>query len=560
VKKLILIGLMISVAGMSYPQGLQAQRKTGKAPLTRTKAQSKKVGEFGNVEGISAAQLKDYLYFIASDEMEGRSTPSRGLDLTAKFLALNLSRWGLKPAGSDGTFFQRFGLQQRQLFPEQTSASVNGQSFKIVDDFLPQPYPGTARGRLVYVGHGKIHKSKQIDPYRGIDVKDKIIVVADGYPKGLSDRDFRNGKRGIDYDLPATYAAAHGARGIIIIPGPSGLNFWNQRYLSYLHPRNPIPAPIQQENRVPTIVAAATMGNAIFAGEKIDYPAILKQLGSGDFGESFDLSPGKESEFTVNAKVDTIATQNVVAVFEGSDPVLKDEYVAIGAHYDHVGDSSKDGCRPVGDDAICNGADDDGSGTVAVLAMAEALAHGPRPKRSILLVWHAGEEKGLWGSDFVTSNPPVPLNRIIAQLNIDMIGRSKKEGDTNRRNANLTGPNEIYVIGSKIMSTELGDLSEAVNRSFLNLKFNYKYDAPRDPEALFYRSDHFNYAKRGIPIIFYFDGVHEDYHMPTDTADKIDYEKMEKVSRTIFATLWKLANAPSRPKIDKPMPAQLLGN
>jgi Zn-dependent M28 family amino/carboxypeptidase len=192
--------------------------------------------------------------------------------------------------------------------------------------------------------------------------------------------------------------------------------------------------------------------------------------------------------------------------------------------------------------------------------MAEALARGPRPKRSTLFVWHAGEEKGLWGSDFVTSNPPVPVNRIIAQLNIDMIGRSKKGGDTNPRNANLTGPNEIYVIGSKIMSTELGELSEAVNKSFLNLKFNYKYDSPRDPEALFYRSDHFNYAKRGIPIIFYFDGVHEDYHMPTDTADKIDYEKMEKVARTIFATLWKLANAPNRPKIDKPMPAQLLGN
>jgi hypothetical protein len=558
VKKLILICLMISVAGMSYPQGSQAQRKTGKTPSTRTT--SKKVGQFGNVEAISAAQLKDYLYFISSDEMGGRSTPSRGLDLTAKFLALNLSRWGLKPAGTDGTFFQRFGLQQRRLLPEQTSASINGQSFKIVDDFIPQPYPGTARGRLVYVGHGKVLKSKQIDPYRGIDVKDKIMVVADGYPKGVTNRDFRNGKPGVDYDLPETYAAAHGARGIIIIPGPSGLNFWNRRYFSYVNPRSPVPIAIQKESRVPTIIAAGNMGNAIFAGEKIDYPAVLKQLEGGDFSDSFELSSGKESGFTVSAKVNTIATQNVVAVLEGSDPVLKEEYVAIGAHYDHVGDNSKDGCRPVGDDAICNGADDDGSGTVAVLAMAEALARGPRPKRSILFVWHAGEEKGLWGSDFATSNPPVPINQIITQLNIDMIGRSKKGGDTNPRNANLTGPNEIYVIGSKIMSTELGELSEAVNKSFLNLKFNYKYDAPRDPEGLFYRSDHFNYAKRGIPIIFYFDGVHEDYHMPTDTADKIDYEKMEKVARTIFATLWKLANAPSRPKVDKPMPAQLLGN
>ncbi|MBO0800868.1 MAG: M28 family peptidase, partial [Blastocatellia bacterium] len=258
-------------------------------------------------------------------------------------------------------------------------------------------------------------------------------------------------------------------------------------------------------------------------------------------------------------KVETIVTQNVVAIFEGSDPVLKDEYVAIGAHYDHVGDNPQDGCRPVGDDNICNGADDDGSGTTGVLAIAEALAHGPRPKRSILLAWHAGEEKGLWGSEFITSNPPVPINQIITQLNIDMIGRSKKSND-NPRNAGLTGPNEIYVIGSKIMSTDLGELSEAVNKSFLNLKFNYKYDAPNDPERLFYRSDHFNYARRGIPIIFYFDGIHEDYHMPSDTADKIDYEKMAKVARTIFATMWKLANAPTRPKVDKPLPVQLFGN
>jgi Peptidase family M28 len=562
VKKAILTGLIFAVAGMYYPQGLQAQRKPAKAPSAKVRSTAKpaKIGEFGNVEGITASQLRDYLYFISADEMGGRSTPSRGLDLTAKFIALNLSRWGLKPAGTDGTFFQQFGLEQRQLLPDETSASISGQSFKIADDFLPRPFPGTATGKLVYVGHGKIHKSKQVNPYRGIDVKDKIVVVADGYPKGLSNRDFRDGKQGVDFELPEHYAAAHGARGVIIIPSPSGLNFWNQRYLSYLHPRSPVPIAIQKEKRVPTIIATATMANAILTGEKIDYAGLMKQLETGEFSESFDLGPGKEAAFTVAAKVETIMTQNVVAVIEGSDPALKAEYVAIGAHYDHVGDDPKDGCRQIGGDSICNGADDDGSGTVAVLAMAEALSQGPRPKRSILFVWHAGEEKGLWGSDFVTAYSPVPINKIITQLNIDMIGRSKKEGDNNPRNRNLTGPNEIYVIGSKIMSTELGELSEAVNRSFLNLKFNYKYDAPRDPEGLFYRSDHFNYAKRGIPIIFYFDGVHEDYHMPTDTADKIDYDKMEKVSRTIFATLWKLANVPSRPKVDKPMPAQLLGN
>jgi Zn-dependent M28 family amino/carboxypeptidase len=247
-------------------------------------------------------------------------------------------------------------------------------------------------------------------------------------------------------------------------------------------------------------------------------------------------------------------TQNVVGVLEGSDAVLRNEYVAIGAHYDHVGTG-----QPVAGDAIYNGADDDGSGTVGVLAVAEAFARGVRPKRSVLFIWHCGEEKGLWGSEYFTRFPTVPLKQIVAQLNMDMIGRSKQEGDTKEANRALSGANEIYVIGSKMMSTELGELSERVNRAYLNLNFNYKYDDPADTNRFFFRSDHYHYAQHGIPIIFYFDGVHEDYHRPSDSADKIDYQKMEKVTRTIFLTAHELANAPTRPRVDKQLPQQLTG-
>src|SRR5678815_4463550 len=192
------------------------------------------------------------------------------------------------------------------------------------------------------------------------------------------------------------------------------------------------------------------------------------------------MSAEKKIAMTVVGKKDPIWTQNVVAVFEGSDPVLKDEYVAVGAHYDHVGIGA-----PVNGDSIYNGADDDGSGTTALLAMAEALAKAPiRPKRSVVFIWHAGEEKGLWGSRYFVENPTIPLNKIVTQLNIDMIGRSKKAGDTNPRNKELSGPDEIYVIGSKMMSSELGALSEAVNKDYLNLSFNYKYD-----DCLLYTSD-----------------------------------------------------------------------
>ena len=192
--------------------------------------------------------------------------------------------------------------------------------------------------------------------------------------------------------------------------------------------------------------------------------------------------------------------------------------------------------------------------------MAEAVSHAkPRPKRSVLFVWHCGEEKGLWGSRYFTDYPTVPLDKIVTQLNIDMIGRSKQAGDTNARNTSLSGPDSVYVIGSKMMSTELGELSESVNKSFLNLQFDYKYDDPNDTNRFFFRSDHYNYARKGVPIIFYFDGVHEDYHRPGDEPQKIDYVKMEKVTRTVYMTMWEIANRPQRPKVDKKLPAQLTG-
>lgn len=538
---------------------------SGQRKQAAAATQAAPVGRFGNVDAITAEQLKNYLYFVASDEMEGRDTPSRGLDLTAKFLALNLSRLGIKPMG-DGEghldrYFQKFALNSRALLPETSSATINGQTLKIGQDFLaagasgvPAVYPGTASGAIVYVAHGMVIKAKNINPYQGVDVKDKILLVADAYVKGVNYKDLQ-GKLGEDYDRPETYAFSHGAKGVIFIPSPSTISFWEQRHAGTTKPSRPQMEARKLPGRVPTITVSEKVAASLLQGEKLEYETIKKQMSEGAFSEAFDLTPAKQASFKLDVKVDSILTQNVVGVLEGGDPTLKEEYIAIGAHYDHVG------VRQGGDgDKIFNGADDDGSGTVATLAIAEALATGPKPKRSILFVWHAGEEKGLWGSEFITDHPVVPNNKIITQLNIDMIGRSKKPGDTNPRNANLTGPDGIYVIGSQMMSSELAKVSEEVNNSYLKLKFDYKYDAPNDPERFFYRSDHYNYARKGIPIIFYFDGVHEDYHGAGDEPEKIDYEKMEKVTRTIFATGWSLANNAIRPKVDKPLPPQLAGN
>jgi len=529
-----------------------AQRKNGRAKPTRAAAT---IGARG-VETISAAQLKSYLYFIASDEMEGRDTPSRGLDTTAKFIAMNLGRWGFKPAGDDGTFFQHIALRRDQLDTAHTSAEINGQKFNFGEDFLPNAISATISGPLVYVGHGWVIKSKNIDAYQGVDVKDKIVVVyGEGFPKGITRADL-TGKMGEDWISPALYAQQHGAKGVLAIPDYGMLLRWEQtrqRAMSATGRPYVEKFATQVGPPIPLIWLSPKMATTLFQGEKFDAATLLNRGLAGDQVEPFELGPTKKVTFTIAARTESPSTQNIVAIWEGSNPVLKNEYVALGAHYDHIGI-----CAPASADPICNGADDDGSGTTALLGMAEAISHAKeRPKRSVLFVWHCGEEKGLWGSRYFTEYPTIPLDHIVTQLNIDMIGRSKKDGDTDPRNKELSGPNQIYVIGSKMMSTELGDLSEAVNKSYLNLQYDYRYDDPNDPNRFFFRSDHFNYARKGIPIVFFFDGVHEDYHRPGDEPQKIDYQKMEKVARTIYMTLWEIANRPVRPKVDKQLPAQL---
>ena len=510
---------------------------------------------FGNTDGITAQQLRNYLEFIASDELEGRDTPSRGLDIAAMYIADHLKTWGIKPAGDNGTYFQKFPLKRSKVDAQSTNLSLNNQSFTYGEDFLTSlTNSNVPASGIVYASHGWVIKAKNINAYQGIDVKDKIVVVTGGLPKGITFNDIQ-GKMGEDWLSPGLYANANGARAVISFPSFGGLanwkaNRWNQADKGDLEFKAP-----QFQVKIPTITATPRLLNAIFQGEKANGTNVFTKAIMQDFVEPFDLNPNKKISLNVAVKTEMTHSQNVIGILEGSDPTLKNEYVAIGAHYDHVG------MNPffAGEDKIWNGADDDGSGTVAVMAMAEAFSKSAqRPKRSILFIWHAGEEKGLWGSEYYADNPTVPINSIITQLNIDMIGRSQKLNEPVKpRNQELTKQGEVYLIGSKMMSTELGELSEATNNAFLKMNFNYRYDDPKDPQQFFYRSDHYNYAKKGIPIIFYMDGDHEDYHQPSDSVEKIDFEQMEKIARTIFATGWELANRPTRPKVDKPLSAQV---
>ncbi|MFA6456714.1 MAG: M28 family peptidase, partial [Bacteroidota bacterium] len=415
-------------------------------------------------------------------------------------------------------------------------------------DFISQTTAGNATAPMVYVKNGYIVKSLNINPYTGIDVRGKIMIVSEGYPKGATRGDFGE-KLGEDYDTPSNYAKNNGALGIISIPSSKTLQQWEkEKNTSLVKGALSVPALKRKEERqpVPVITASLPLVEAIFAGEHTGVQSMSVKA-SADSVVSFDLSPTKTVSLNIVNRIDSLYTQNIVAVMKGSDKNLRDEYVAFGAHYDHIGLRAE----PVNGDSIYNGADDDGSGTTGLLAIADALSKGPAPKRSILFVWHMGEEKGLWGSKYFVQHPTVPLKNIITQLNIDMIGRSKPDTGEASKNEDYSGPNEVFSIGSNMMSSLLGELNERVNASLYKLKLNYKYDDPADPNRLFYRSDHYNYAKAGIPIVFYFDGIHEDYHRVSDEVGKIDFTKLMKVTRTIYALGWKLANIPLRPAVNK---------
>lgn len=512
--------------------------------------------KYGNTDGITAEQMRKYLTFISSDELEGRDTPSRGLDLAAMYIADHLERWGIKPAGDNGTYFQKFAIKRSKVDAAGTRLDLNGQNFAYGDDFLASFTASNASGNVVYAGTGWVIKAKGLDSYAGIDVKDKIIVVTGGFPKGATGADLIGGKNGVDWFSPTAYALANGAKAVISFPSFGGIANWQGTRWTQAEKGGVSYGP-DAAKAVPAITASPRLLNVLFQGEKASASTIFNKAAADEPVAAFELKPEKRINLNVALKYEQTGSQNVVGILEGSDPVLKNEYVAVGAHYDHVGSNP----YAPGDDKIWNGADDDGSGTVAVMSIAEAFSKGPRPKRSMLFIWHAGEEHGLWGSEYFSNHPTVPITAIITELNIDMIGRFQKPGDENHpQNKELPKPGEIFLIGSKMMSTELGDVSEATNKGFLDLSFNYKYDDPKDPEQYFYRSDHFNYARKGVPIIFYMDGNHADYHQPSDTIDKINFVEMVRVTRTIFATGWELANRPVRPRVDKPLPASVTGN
>jgi hypothetical protein len=504
-----------------------------------------------DIEPITEAQLRNYLAFIASDALEGRRAPSRGLDAAAAFLASHMARLGLRPAGDGGTYLQSIALTRHRVDLNKTSLAVGSRKLVQGDDYLPGRDAGTAEGPVVYIGNGTVIRSRGVDPYKDIDVSGKIVVSSTGLPAGLTMADVK-GASGEDWEGTEQAARRRGAVGVLFVPDYRVLERWPATR-NALGARSAFSvdafAKSGDGRPLPSATLSASGIAALFAGTQLQPQEIFQRAVRREPATPFALPPGTIVRLTVATTDDQATTSNVVAVLEGSDPVLRHEYVAIGAHYDHLG--TADTPDQAGD-AIYNGADDDGSGTVSALSMAEAFATSAvRPRRSILFVWHTGEEQGLWGSRYFTEHPTVAIDRIVAQLNIDMIGRATAAGAPRATTPlPLTDPDTVYVVGARRLSADLGAIVEQVNARGHGLHLDYSLDDPSDPARIYERSDHYQYAKHGIPVAFFFTGVHDDYHGLDDEIDRIDFGKMQRIAQMVYGTARALADRPARPRID----------
>jgi hypothetical protein len=469
---------------------------------------------------ITAEDLKKHLYIVASAEFEGRETATEGQRKAAAYIENQFRSLGLKPGNGDSYQLQ-YPVFQDSL--ESATLSVNDKAFALNQDFFTPVSDYTSEmgaADVVFAGYGVSDSTR--DDYKGLNVRGKIVLVLAGNPPGAQAPTGRAARRFAFAKQEA--AQKNGAAGILILSStPPRIN------------RDP------KGNMSMTEFPRAIFPNAFYITD-----AIGKAIAGDDFaavqnGSSLGKIYAANLKLGVKKTTLHLQSSDVLGFLEGSD--LKDQILVISAHYDHLGKRGN---------VIYYGADDDGSGTVSILELAEAFAKakaaGKGPRRSILFLANSGEEKGLFGSQYYSEHPSYPLEKTTADLNIDMIGRI----DPNRKVGDST--NYVYVVGSDKLSTELKPIGEANNKKYSKLELDYKFDDPSDPEMIYYRSDHFNFARKGVPIIFYFDGIHKDYHQPSDTPDKINYDIMEKRARFVFYTAWEMADRPDMMKRDIALP------
>jgi hypothetical protein len=532
---------------------------------------------------ITATDLMTHLYIIADDSMMGRQAGTVYNTKATDYIASQLKKFGVRPGGENGTYFQNVGIINVTASTSKP-LTVDGQNFTATRDFIPRQ-AHSFNGEQVIFG-GRFGDTSWITPEQAAG---KIVVLAtplrpDGKPTWFNMRQ----------PMSLRY---HRSAGIAVV-GMDGMTEDDWKPLLEIGQLLDDPSAEPQDLFAPFgfMYVTKAMANAMM-GASID------GMKPGTLGKTMSGAPAFDS-------VRAVPGRNVIGIIDGSDTKLRGEYVAMGAHNDHIGfqpfavdhDSLKafnavalpEGAdspplamtsdmivafrenlqklretNPPRKDSIYNGADDDGSGTVSVLEIAEAFARNPvKPKRSLLFVWHTGEELGLFGSTFFTDHPTVPRDSIVAQLNLDMVGRGGASDVTGKTKLIIQdrrivgggeeihgGPDYLQLVGSRRLSTELGDLIETVNKTEKKpLKFDYSIDADGHQSSIYCRSDHYSYARYGIPITFFTTGGHSDYHQLTDEPEYIDYEHMARVATLVKDIATSVANLDHRVVVDKPKP------
>jgi hypothetical protein len=505
------------------------------------------------LQSILPGDMEAHVSLLSSQELEGRGTGQRGLKIAARYLATQLKHMNILPGGSDDSYYQPINLVRvgplespNFLEVEETGDRTIAHRYQQPLDYKPYNITANKRvtGEVVFAGFGISAPELDYDDYKKVDVRDKIVLVYTHTPEetiNSSDfvKDGTAGKYGsITYKV--RNAAEHGALGLLVVTDPN--NFRPDRSTRRRHDLAPVgsafPTPEAPDGIRPKYILPGhqpdmvvvhishQIADALLADSKKTLAALQTSIEESRKPRSFNI---KNRTVTVQTTYQgtQVQVQNVLGYIEGSNPRYRNAPVVITAHYDHDGQWGG---------KLFHGADDNASGTAAVLEIAEAFAMAEEPpQRSVWFLLFTGEEQGLLGSYYYTGAPRFPLEKTAAVLNLDMIGRN--------------AANEVYVIGSDFRSSELHDMSAQAARD-VQLTLNYSQNMVTHYRRLFFRSDQYPFARLGIPAVFYTSGMHADYHRPTDTADKINYQKMERIAKSVFTLAWRLADSTEQLKLD----------
>lgn len=566
---------------MKFRQSAVVAAVTALIAIAEPQAASK-----NSTQQIDVRELRDWLTYIASDDLQGRAVFGSGIGLAASYIEDHLREWGVKPAGDHGSYLQTVRVVGVKATSHSSVTVEVGGERRTFPDGQGIQFPRNAGAkqqrrveRVEFMGYGLDVPALAHDDYRGKDVSGAAVIwLGAAGPASIDQSRFRL------LNYRNQYATANKGAAAVIGAGPApragrGAGRAGQAGGAGQAGRAGQPGGAGQAglNNAPDFTTAERLDHLLppsasgndaffeflFSRAPVKYDELKKRVEARQPLPAFRLD-GVTMTFDIDNDYEPVRTQlaqNVVGIIEGSDAKLKSTYVAFGAHYDHVGyadgelaKNAEGQTRRIGapgivtpgaeDDRIWNGADDDGSGTVTLMALARAFATGPRPKRSLLFVWHTGEERGRLGSLYYVDHPTVPLDSIVAQLNIDMIGRNR---DNKASESNTT-----YLVGSDRISTELDQIAQAANQSLKTpLTLDYEMNDPSDPELVYTRSDHYSYASRDIPVIFFTNGLHPDYHANTDEVSKIEFDKMAHIGDLIYATAWRVANLDHAPVRDR---------